>query len=148
MAAPSASLLIQRVDWLPDLGILIRVDARPALVWLLDGMDPILERCVLAHELRHAVDPWPTEAVPPLLRAWHEEHVDRDAARALVPPDELAAWLADQARDDAPVSICNVAERWEVTPRYAALALADAGLLSWADVPARGVRHRDALSAG
>lgn len=43
---PPDSIPIQRVDWLPDLGVLIRVDTRPVLVWLLDGMPfgPVTER--------------------------------------------------------------------------------------------------------
>jgi hypothetical protein len=62
MAAPLPfdALPIQRIEWMPDLGLLIRVDNRPALIWLLDGMAPALERCVLAHELRHAADAQPT----------------------------------------------------------------------------------------
>lgn len=144
MAAPSASLLIQRVDWLPDLGILIRVDTEPVLIWLLDGMPPELERCVLAHELRHAADHFPTDAIPPLLRAWHEEHVDRDAARTLVPAGELAAWLADRTRTGESVSVRDVADQWDVTSRYAALVLADAGVLSWADVPPRAAARLSA----
>ena len=144
---PPDSLPIQRVEWLPDLGLLIRLDGDPALVWLLDGMPRVLERCVLAHELRHAADPWPVAALPPLLRAWHEEQVDRDAARHLVPAGELAAWLAERVRSGDPVGIDDVAQRWEVTARYAALVLAAAGVVSWADVPARGAEKRQLNAA-
>lgn len=92
------------------------------------GLDPVEQRCRLAHELVHldrgsvrgadAPDTW--DAVV----AREELAVDREVAAWLVPFDELARVVTRCASGEHPVTAELIATEFEVTPPIATLALA------------------------
>jgi hypothetical protein len=94
-------------------------------------VDPALggpdRRAVLTHELVHHergdVD---RAGVPPTWQAMvdrEERAVDREVARRLVPPDELAALVAERAGLDAGIGPAEVVDHFDVPPWVAVLAL-------------------------
>lgn len=123
----ATALPIIHVPDLPDKGLLVRVDGIPVLIAVKEGLEERAERCVVAHELRHAEDSFSTEDLPPLMQRRNETRVDRDAAASLLSPAALREWLADRARSDEPITVHEIALEFGVTSRYVELVLAIAG---------------------
>lgn len=81
--AASLGLVVRHVPHLPNQGTY-----RTGQIDLRDGLRRRVERCVLAHEIAHAVNgDEPTN--DPYLYARRELRADRDAARRLIPDSFL-----------------------------------------------------------
>jgi hypothetical protein len=130
-----ADIVVKQTSGLPDAGFLVRINGAPALILVHDELSDVEARCVVAHERRHAEDDWCTSILPERYWERHEERVDRDAAIRLVASTLLRRWI--DALGDAVATIEDVAVEFGVTPRYAALALAQARIIDWSDVPPR-----------
>jgi len=103
---------------------LLGMDAEVAVVVLDDRLGQVERNAVLAHELVHyergggahyvgQPDTW--DAVV----ARDEAAVDNEVARRLVPPDELAAWVAARVEMGECVMAWEIAEEWTVPERVA-----------------------------
>jgi len=99
-----------------------------ALIVIAGWLDQRERKCALGHELihdeaesscRHFGAPKLWDAVV----AREEAQIDREAARRLVPRNELVAFLAREATMiDPAVTLADIAERFDVIERYADLA--------------------------
>lgn len=97
--ADALGLGVQHVPRLPELGLY-----EGGTIYLREGLSHRTERCVLAHEVAHAVNgDEPTN--DPCLYARREHRADRDAARRLITEadlrdvsagtDDIGAWALD-----------------------------------------------------
>lgn len=84
------------------------------------GLDRRAQRCVLAHELIHAERGIGHGAATAATMQREEEWTRREVARRLVPPPQLAVFLATHTDG---VGVVDVAEAFDVEPDVAALAL-------------------------
>lgn len=103
---------------------LLGIEGDVAVVWVDDRLGQIERNAVLAHELVHlergggAFRPGQPETWGAVV-ARDEAAVDNEVARRLVPPDELAAFVAARVEMGECVMAWEIAEEWTVPERVA-----------------------------
>ena len=93
--------------WIPRQGVIL----------INHTLDVIEARCALAHEIAH-IDLGHSPRAPGWFGRRQERDADHLAAQRLIADDGLADLAAEQA-----VVVCEVAERFDVTHRFAAMRL-------------------------
>lgn len=125
-------------------GAVYVLDGARAWIVIAEWLTQRERKCALAHELIHdelrsscrsAEMPAQWDAVVIREETW----IDREAARRLVPHDELGLFLRRQALHvDPAVTLHDIAEHFDVTERFADLAFASfaARLDGWGEIVA------------